>query len=406
VAGKQPYDLIVVGAGLFGLTIAERVAASLDRKVLLLESRRHIGGNAYSSAESTTGIEVHWYGSHLWHTSNAAVQAYMERFTEFTDYRHQVFTVHRNQIYPLPVSLATMCAYFGRRLAPDEARAMVAAQAAEVAGRAPANLEEKAISSVGRPLYEAFIRGYTAKQWQTDPRHLPAEVIGRLPVRYTFDGGYFDDRYQGLPRDGYGALVRRMADHPNIDVCPSTDFFELRHELPAGVPLVYTGRLDRYFDYSQGELSWRTLDFELEVLPTGNAQGTAVLNFADEDVPYTRVHEFRHLHAERSYPTDRTVVMREFSRFADRADEVFYPVNSLADRERLRRYRELASRERGVLFGGRLGTYRYLDMHMAVASALTAFRNTVTPLLTGCSSAPRSAVDAVRARPAAAEPAL
>jgi UDP-galactopyranose mutase len=381
VSTKQRYDLIVVGAGLYGLTMAERAATTLDAKVLLLESRSHLGGNAWSSPEPETGIEVHWYGSHLWHTSNTQVQAYMERFTEFTDYRHHVFTVHQKQVYPMPFNLATMSAFFGRQLLPDEAKELVAAGAAELAGRTPANLEEKAVSMVGRPLYEAFVRGYTAKQWQTDPRLLPAEVINRLPVRYTYDGRYFSDRYEGLPRHGYGALLHRMAEHPDIEIRLDTDFFDVRRDLPTGVPLVYTGRLDRYFDYSQGELAWRTLDFELEVLRTGNAQGTSVLNYADEEVPYTRVHEFRHLHPERDHPADRTVVMREFSRFADRADEVYYPVNSVADRERLARYRELAAAERDVIFGGRLGGYRYLDMHMAVAAALTAFRNRVAPML-------------------------
>ncbi|MGH3322056.1 MAG: UDP-galactopyranose/dTDP-fucopyranose mutase family protein, partial [Streptosporangiaceae bacterium] len=241
------------------------------------------------------------------------------------------------------------------------------------------NLEEKAISLVGRPLYEAVIRGYTAKQWQTDPRDLPAGIITRLPVRYTFDNRYFNDTYEGLPVDGYTPWLQRMADHPNVEVRLNTDFFDLRPDILGNVPVVYTGPLDQYFAYAEGELGWRTLDFEIEVKPTGDYQGTSVMNYADEDIPYTRIHEFRHFHPERDYPTDKTVIMREYSRFAKRGDEPYYPINTAEDRERLRSYRDMAKREPDVLFGGRLGTYKYLDMHMAIASALTMYDNRLRP---------------------------
>ncbi|MCO6010010.1 UDP-galactopyranose mutase [Actinoallomurus purpureus] len=372
-------DLVVAGAGLFGLTVAERCARELGLRVLIVERRDHIGGNAHSAAEPSTGIEVHRYGAHLFHTSNERVWEYVNRFTAFTDYRHRVFTIFKNRVYPMPINLGTICEYFGRAMSPDEARALIAGQAAEITD--PANLEEKAISLVGRPLYEAFIRGYTAKQWQTDPRELPAEIITRLPVRYTFDDRYFADRYEGLPVDGYAAWLERMADHPRIEVRLGADFFDL--DAVGNVPVVYTGPIDRYFGHSEGELGWRTLDFELEVLPTGDFQGTPVMNYADEDVPYTRIHEFRHFHPERDYPGDRTVIMREYSRFSGPGDEPYYPIDTPADRARLHRYRELARAEQGVLFGGRLGTYKYLDMHMAIASALTMYENRLRPHFTG-----------------------
>ncbi|MFC9973730.1 UDP-galactopyranose mutase [Spirillospora sp. NPDC127200] len=371
-------DLVVVGSGFFGLTVAERCAAELGLRVLVLERRSHIGGNAYSEAEPETGIEIHRYGAHLFHTSNERVWEYANRFTSFTDYRHRVYSTFKGRVYPMPINLGTICSYFERAFTPDQARALIAEQAAEV--RDPANLEEKAISLIGRPLYEAFVRGYTAKQWQTDPRELPASIITRLPVRYTFDNRYFNDVHEGLPVDGYTAWLERMADHPNIEVRLDTDFFDLREELVGTVPVVYTGPLDQYFGYAEGELGWRTLDFETEVVPTGDFQGTPVMNYADEDVPYTRIHEFRHFHPERAhYPTDRTVIMREFSRAAARGDEPYYPINTAADRDRLLRYRELARREDGVLFGGRLGTYQYLDMHMAIASALGMVDNRLRP---------------------------
>ncbi len=379
------FDLVVVGSGFFGLTIAERTATQLDKRVLVLDRRFHLGGNAYSEPEPQTGIEVHRYGAHLFHTSNKRVWDYVRQFTEFTNYQHRVFTKYRGQVYAMPLNLALINQFFGRSFTPDEARALVAEQAAEIETADAQNLEEKAISLVGRPLYEAFIRGYTAKQWQTDPKDLAAAIITRLPVRYDFNNRYFNDTYEGLPVDGYTAWLNKMADHPNIEVRLDTDYFDVRGSLPPGIPTVYTGPLDRYFDYAEGRLGWRTLDFEPEVLPTGDFQGTSVMNYADEDVPYTRIHEFRHFHPERKhYPTDKTVVVREYSRFAKEDDEPYYPINTPEDRDKLERYRELAkreAREHNVIFGGRLGTYKYLDMHMAIGSALSVFDNKVAPHL-------------------------
>ncbi|MEV0055055.1 UDP-galactopyranose mutase [Saccharopolyspora shandongensis] len=380
------YDLIVVGSGFFGLTIAERAATQLDKRVLVLDRRDHIGGNAYSEAEPETGIEVHRYGAHLFHTSNKRVWDYVNQFTEFTDYQHRVFTKYQGQIYSFPMNLGLLGQFFGRSFTPDEAKALVAEQASEIDTADAQNLEEKAISLIGRPLYEAFVRGYTAKQWQTDPKELPAAVISRLPVRYNFNNRYFNDSFEGLPVDGYTAWLQKMADHPNIEVRVNTDFFDVRAELPADVPVVYTGPLDRYFDFAEGELGWRTLDFETEVVQTGDFQGTSVMNYADQEVPYTRIHEFRHFHPERDYyPKDKTVVVREYSRAAESGDEPYYPINTPEDRQKLEAYRELAkkeAKERKVVFGGRLGTYKYLDMHMAIGSALSMFDNKIAPYFT------------------------
>ena len=380
------YDLIVVGAGFFGLTIAERTATQLGKRVLVLDRRHHIGGNAYSEPEPETGIEVHKYGAHLFHTSNKRVWDYVNQFTEFTDYQHRVFARVQDQVYAFPMNLAMINSFFGRSFTPDEAKALIAEQASEIKTEDAQNLEEKAISLVGRPLYEAFIRGYTAKQWQTDPKELGAGIITRLPVRYTFNNRYFNDTYEGLPVNGYTAWLEKMAEHENIDVRLDTDYFDIRGEIPAGTPTVYTGPVDRYFDYAAGELGWRTLDFETEVVPTGDFQGTPVMNYNDADVPYTRIHEFRHFHPERTnYPTDKTVIVREFSRFAESGDEPYYPINTPEDREKLAKYRELAKVEaasRNIVFGGRLGTYQYLDMHMAIGSALSVFDNKIAPHLT------------------------
>ncbi|GHD42628.1 UDP-galactopyranose mutase [Mycetocola manganoxydans] len=381
-------DLVIVGSGFFGLTIAER-AAALGRRVVVIDRRNHIGGNAYSSADPETGIEVHNYGAHLFHTSNPAVWEYVNRFTEFTNYQHKVYTNHNGVVYPLPVNLGTINQFFQAAYSPGEARALIAEQASEFDSKTAANLEEKAISLIGRPLYEAFIRDYTAKQWQTDPTELAAEIISRLPVRYNYDNRYFSDTWEGLPVDGYTAWIERMADSPNIEVRLDTDFFDEsqpvnKTAVVGQVPVVYTGPVDRYFDYSEGELAWRTLDFEREVLPVGDYQGTTVMNYADAIIPYTRIHEFRHFHPERdSYPADKTVIMREFSRFAGRDDEPYYPVNTADDRARLLAYRDLQSGEKDVFFGGRLGTYQYLDMHMAIGSALSMWNNKLSAHLGG-----------------------
>ena len=377
-------DLLIVGTGFFGLTIAERAADS-GRKVTVIDRRPHIGGNAYSEDEPTTGIEVHKYGAHLFHTSNATVWEYANRFTTFTDYVHRVYTNHRGVVYPLPINLGTINQFFAGAYSPTEARALITAQAGEFDPKEARNLEERAIGLIGRPLYEAFIRDYTAKQWQTDPKELPAEVISRLPVRYNFDNRYFNDTWEGLPSDGYTAWLERMADHANIEVRLSTDFFDetqpLNKRATVGqLPIVYTGPVDRYFDYAEGSLSWRTLDFEQEVLDVEDFQGTSVMNYADASVPFTRIHEFKHFHPERAdrYPTEKTVVMREFSRFATASDEPYYPVNTPEDRAGLVAYRELAKGEADVYFGGRLGTYQYLDMHMAIGSALSLWNNQLT----------------------------
>jgi UDP-galactopyranose mutase len=382
----RDYDAIVVGAGFYGATIAERIAAVLGRTVCVLERRGHIGGNSYSETDPRTGIEYHKYGSHLFHTNSEDVWRYLRRFTTFTNYRHRVLTVHNGQVYPMPINLGTICAFFGRYMTPSQARELIHGQAAEGPAN-PDNLEEKAVALIGRPLYEAFIRGYTKKQWQTDPRQLPASIINRLPVRFNFEPYYFSDKYEGLPADGYTAVFRRMLDSPRIDVRLAVDFFDVREFLGSHQLVIYTGPIDRYFDYRLGELSWRTLDFEREEVATDDYQGAAVVNYADEDVPYTRIHEFKHLHPERRYSPGRTLICREYSRFARGVDEPYYPVNTARDRELFAAYGRLAARQPNVLFGGRLGSYQYLDMHQAIGAALSAFRKKVVPFWTGAREA-------------------
>ena len=382
---SQP-DLVVVGSGFFGLTIAERCASELDLKVLVLDRRHHLGGNAYSERDPETGVEVHKYGAHLFHTSNERVWEYVNRFTSFTDYKHRVFGKYQGQVYSLPMNLGLINQFFGRSHTPDEARELIREQASEIATEDASNLEEKAISLIGRPLYEAFIKGYTAKQWQTDPTKLSADIITRLPVRYTFENRWFNDTYEGLPVDGYTAWLSKMADHPNIEVRLDTDFFEDTDRFRAAdflgkVPIVYTGPVDEYFGNSEGRLSWRTVDLEESVEEVDDFQGTGVVNYNDQDVPFTRIIEFKHFHPERvkTHIPGKTIIVHEYSRFAEEGDEPYYPINTAEDREKLLRYRDLAAKEPMVLFGGRLGTYKYLDMHMAIGSALSMYDNKLRP---------------------------
>jgi UDP-galactopyranose mutase len=387
-------DLVVVGSGFFGLTIAERCANELGLDVLVLERRPHLGGNAYSEVEPETGIEVHTYGAHLFHTSNERVWEYVNRFTTFTGYQHRVFARYQGQVYSFPMNLGLINQFFGRSHTPDEARALIAEQSSEIDTVQAQNLEEKAISLIGRPLYEAFVKGYTAKQWQTDPKELSPDIITRLPVRYTFDNRYFNDTYEGLPTDGYTAWLTRMADHPKIEVRLDTDFFDVADDYKGQVPIVYTGPVDEYFGNSEGRLSWRTVDLEAEVKDVDDFQGTPVVNYNDEEVPFTRILEFKHFHPERTYLPGKTVVVHEYSRFAEPDDEPYYPINTAEDRAKLLKYRDLAKQEPMVLFGGRLGTYKYLDMHMAIGSALSMFDNKLRPHFTDGEALASGGVDA------------
>jgi UDP-galactopyranose mutase len=376
------YDVIIVGTGFYGATIAERCAAKLGLRVCMIETRKHVGGNAWSEIDPDTGIEVHTYGSHLFHTNSEQVWTYLNGFSGFSNYRHRVISRHKDRFFTMPMNLGTLSTLFGRFLSPDDAKALVAAEVAASGIGTPTNLEEKAISLIGRSMYEAFIKGYTAKQWQTNPKELPPDIIARLPVRFTFDDFYFNDRYEGLPLLGYGEIFNKMFASGKIDLLTGTDYFAVKDRIPSTTPVIYTGAIDRYFDHRAGMLGWRTLEFEREVLPTGDYQGASVVNYPDDDVGFTRIHEFRHLHPERDYQNERTVIFREYSRFASQSDEPYYPINTAADKAVYDAYRALADAVPNVIFGGRLGTYRYLDMHQAIGAALKVFESALEPHFT------------------------
>ncbi len=367
--GQFPY--VVVGSGFFGLTIAEQIANRLNQPVLILERRNHLGGNAYSYFDEETGIEIHKYGSHIFHTSNEMVWQYVNRFTSFNRYIHKVKIKSNAQVFSMPINLHTINQFLGQDLSPIEARHWVDQQVEKSDSKSiHESLEEKAISLVGRDLYEKFFLGYTQKQWQTDPKLLPAEIISRLPLRFNYDDRYFDDVHQGLPSEGYTKWMEKMIIHPKIALATGVDFFQVRDQISKVQKVIYTGPVDQYFNYSKGHLSWRTLDLEVQKLGTGDFQGTSVMNYGDLKVPFTRIHEFKHLHPERAHNLDQTIIMKEYSRRSEILDEPYYPVNSSEDKKMLSEYRNMQINESNVYFGGRLGRYQYLDMHMAIASAL------------------------------------
>jgi UDP-galactopyranose mutase len=370
-------EFIIVGSGLFGLTIAERIANELNRKVLIIEKRTEIGGNAFSYFDSTTGIEVHKYGSHLFHTSNEKVWQYVNRFTEFTQYKHQVIISSQGESFSLPINLHTISQINRADLTPDQALNWIISEQKILKENQEDNFEAEAISKIGVTLYKRFFEGYTQKQWQTKAADLPSEIFSRLPVRFNYNSNYFTDKYQGLPLNGYEEFFKSMIKNDNITIARGVDYLKIKSRIPKNKKIVYTGPIDAFFDYQFGALSWRTIDLKLEKFEIKDFQGCSVKNFADVEIPYTRIHEFKHLHPEREdiYNSAHTLIAYEFSRFAEPEDEPFYPINTKENALILEKYRSLAKLESNVYFGGRLGTYKYLDMHMAIASALTMFEN-------------------------------
>ena len=363
--------VVIVGAGFYGSVMAERFANELGWKVVLLEKRNHVGGNCWSCPDPDTGVEVHAYGPHIFHTSHEVGWKYLNRFTAFNNYRHTVWASRKGKVYPLPFGLAAINLLLGRRLSPEEARAWMQAEVAREGISEPKNLEEKALSLIGRTLYEAFVKEYTEKHWGMKATELPAYVITRLPVRFTYDVGYYNDRWQGIPTDGYGALFKKMLAHPNIEVRLNVDYFSVRNSLPPHGLMVYTGPIDRFFDYKHGRLGWRSVRFEKQVLDVEDYQGTSVMNECDGDVSFTRTHEFKHFTPERKF--GKTVIFRETSFAPGPEDDVYYPVRTAADLAIREKYQAEAATVPHVIFGGRLGAYAYLDMENTVSHALETF---------------------------------
>ncbi len=372
----------IIGAGIWGATLAERIATVLNQPVTVIDRRDHIGGNCHSSLDQETGIECHRYGSHIFHTSLPQVWEYLSRFCEFTSYRHKVLITHGNAVYAMPINLFTINAFYGKNLSPVEAEGFLATEIARDHIEQPANLEEKAVSLIGRPLYDAFIKNYTRKQWERDPKELPASIINRLPFRTCYNMDYFNDTWQGVPKDGYFSLFKNMLAHPNITVRLNCDYADIKNEISSDTTVIYTGMPDELFGYKYGELEWRSLHFEWETQHVRDFQGTTVMNYADMDAPWTRIHEFKHYHPERTTPfkQDKTVICREYPATWGRGKEAYYPVNDDRNTALYARYADEVAQTPGLILGGRLGAYRYWDMDKAVADALHVFETRIHPM--------------------------
>jgi len=367
---------LIVGAGFFGSVLAERIANDLREKVLVIDKYPHPGGNCASGIDPETGIEFHKFGTHIFHTSCEKVWNYIGSYTAFNGYRHQVLSMVGGKVYQMPINLETINSFYGINLRPFEVDAFLRKEIEKEKILEPRNLEEKAVSLIGRPLYEAFIRGYTEKQWQKDCKLLPPSIIERLPVRKNYDENYFFDPWQGIPREGYNRIFEHLLDNERIEFMSEVDFFAIRGQVPSSCMIIYSGPIDRFFDYQFGRLEWRTLEFEREVLPVEDFQGTSVMNYPERSVPYIRIHEPRHLHPERRYPPDKTLIMREYPK-TDDGEHPYYPVNTTDNQEKLKKY--LAEREKvpQVLFGGRLGDYKYYDMDQVIGAALNLYEEKV-----------------------------
>ncbi len=356
------YDYLVVGAGLFGAVFA-REATDRGCSCLVIDRRNHIAGNAY--CEDMYGIPVHTYGAHIFHTSDRKIWDYVNRFAEFNNFVNSPVAIYKDELYNLPFNMNTFAKMWNVKT-PAEARQKIEEQKAEAGITEPQNLEEQAISLVGRDIYEKLVKGYTEKQWGRDCKDLPAFIIKRLPVRMIFDNNYFNDRYQGIPEKGYTEMVAAMLS--GIEVRTGVDYLKERDKYRAlAKKVIYTGALDEYFGYCYGNLQYRMVRFEQEVKDTDNYQGNAVVNYTEREVPYTRIIEHKHFYP--GLKTEKTVISREYPAEWHPGEEPYYPINDARNAELYARYKELADREEGVIFGGRLGEYKYYDMDKVIASA-------------------------------------
>ncbi|MCM1524373.1 MAG: UDP-galactopyranose mutase [Ruminococcus sp.] len=362
------YDYLIVGAGLYGSVFAYE-AKKREKKVIVIDKRSHIGGNVYT--ENVGGINVHKYGAHIFHTDNKEVWEYIRQFAEFNRYTNSPVARYKNELYNMPFNMNTFSKMWGIT-APEEAAEIIEKQRAEIKGE-PKNLEEQAISLVGTDIYEKLVKGYTEKQWGRACKELPAFIIKRLPVRMVYDNNYFNDKFQGIPIGGYTQIIEKMLE--GIEVKLNTDFLVDKKNLSAiADKIVYTGAVDGYFDYSLGELEYRSLRFETDDLQTENFQGNAVVNYTEFEIPYTRIIEHKHFEfgCQGGEKTNHTVITKEYPAVWKRGDEPYYPMNDEENDALYVKYKMLAEKEKNVIFGGRLGEYKYYDMDKVIEAALRA----------------------------------
>ncbi|HFD2043215.1 TPA: UDP-galactopyranose mutase [Clostridium perfringens] len=363
----KKYDYLIVGAGLFGSVFANE-AKKKGKKCLVIDKRNHTGGNIY--CEEIEGINVHKYGAHIFHTNNKEVWNYVNELVEFNRYTNSPVANYKGELYNLPFNMNTFYSLWKVKT-PDEAMKKIEEQKREANIKEPKSLEEQAISLVGKDIYEKLIKGYTEKQWGKKATELPAFIIKRLPVRFTFDNNYFNDKYQGVPIGGYNKITEKLLE--GIDVKLSVDFFKEREELEKlADKIVFTGMIDEFYNYKFGTLEYRSLKFHNEILNEKNYQGNAVINYTEYDIPYTRIIEHKHFEYGNQ---DKTIITKEYPATWNRGDEPYYPINNEKNNNIYLKYKELADKEENIIFGGRLAEYKYYDMHNVIESALICAKN-------------------------------
>ena len=371
----KQYDFVLIGCGLFNSVLAERISNKLNKSVLIIEKRDHIGGNCYSDIDKNTGIEFHKYGTHIFHTSIKRVISYINKFAKFNSYRHQVLSNYKNKIYQMPFNLETINSFYKKNFSPEDARKYMKKITQKNSFQNPKNLEEKAINMVGRDLYEAFIKNYTSKQWGKKPIDLPSSIINRIPVRFSYNEDYFNNcEIQGIPVDGYKKLFENLLSNKKIKIILNTDYLKIKeNKFKPKYYTIYSGPLDRLYNYKYGKLEWRSLLFKKKIVKKNDFQGTSVINFSDIEKKYTRIHEPKHLHPERKkiFNANKTLIIYEFP--TQDNSNPYYPINTLENRKLHRKYKFLAEKQKNFLIGGRLADYAYYDMDMTISAALKLF---------------------------------
>ncbi len=369
---KLKTDFLIIGSGFYGSVIAERIANKLNKKVIILEKRNHIGGNCYSETDKKTNVEYHKYGTHIFHTSNEKVWRYLTSFCNFNSYRHQVLSNFKNKIYQMPINLETINSFFKKNYNPSQAFEFLQKKTKKFKKKKYENFEEKALSQIGLELYEAFIKSYTTKHWGKNPKELPSTIFNRLPLRFNYREDYFNQcKYQGIPNLGYTDIFKNMLASKNIKIIKNANYKLSSNKYNVKYSTIYTGPLDQLFNYSLGKLEWRSLKFKIKRKNTKDFLGTSVINFPEKKYKYTRLHEPKHLHIDRYNTNNKTLIQEEYP--CENTKEPYYPINTQKNRDLHRDYKKLTLKLKNFEFGGRLADYAYYDMDMTISAALKKY---------------------------------
>ena len=367
-------DYLIIGCGLYGSVLAERISNVLGKKVIIIDKRNHIAGNLYSLIDTSTGIEYHKYGTHIFHTSSDIVWNYANQFTTFNSYKHHLLTKYKNRIYQLPINLGTINSFFNKDFNPDQAKKYINKLTKPYNKQKDFNFESKALSQIGKELYQAFIKNYTTKQWGKDPKKLPSTIFNRMPLRFNYNQNYQKTcKWQGMPKNGYTSFISNLLDNKKININLNYNYSLTDKKFKVKYFTIYTGPLDKIFNFKHGKLEWRSLRFEKEVLHTSDYQGNSVINYPELKYKFTRIHEPKHLHLERNYfNLKKTIIIKEFPVL--NSNEPYYPVNDIKNKNIQKMYVKSANNLTKFLFGGRLANYAYYDMDMTILAGLSMFK--------------------------------